>query len=374
MDITKLDKNFDTTFVAPEDIEWFSVRESPFSVHGVTYSESEGLYRRLPREIADATNEGVAYLSKNTAGGRVRFVTDSPYVAIRVEEPFEQPFSHMTIAGKCGVSLFVNNMFSGTVMPSYEQIMKSDTLCGGNGKFVFDGIKYPYRTNAEPYSVEIFLPLYSAVNSIYIGLKKGSEIRKASTYKHKKPVLFYGSSITQGGCASKPGDDYVNRLCRMLDTEILNLGFSGSAKAESVIGEYIAKQDVSVFVLDYDHNAPDAEHLKKTHFALHETVRKANPDTPIVMMTMPTIEEYEERAWNKPRREEILKSFERAKDSGDKNVYLVDCYGCFGALQNGECGTVDDCHPDSLGFLRMAERVYPVLDKLLNGTNGGARC
>ena len=366
MDIKNLDKNFDTTFVAPEDIEWFSVREVPFSVHGVVYAEDEGLYRRLPKEIADATNEGVAHLSKNTAGGRVRFSTNSPYVAVRVEEPFEIPFSHMTIAGKNGVSVFANGQFAGTIMPSYEQIVNGDPARGGNGTIVFDGIKYPYRKTEKIYQTEIFMPLYSAVNNVYVGLKKGSILGAPNAYKHTKPVLFYGSSITQGGCASKAGDDYVNRLCRMLDTEILNLGFSGSARAEEVMAEYIARQDVSVFVLDYDHNAPNAEHLAKTHFALYETVRKVNPTTPIVMMTMPTIEGYEEREWYQPRREEILKSFAKAQALGDKNVYLVDCYGCFGALEIGECGTVDDCHPNSLGFLRMAERVFPVLNDLLN--------
>lgn len=367
MDIQKLDKNFDTTFQCPEDVEWFSVLNYPFSLHGVTYSEEEGLYRRLPKSIADATNEKVAYLSKNTAGGRVRFCTNSPYIAVHVEEPFEPPLPHMTIAGKKGVSLFVNDKFTGIIMPLYDQIVSGDTARGGAGKIVFDGIKYPYEANGETYQVEIFLPLYSAVHNIFVGLKKGCALQEIKAYKHSVPVLFYGSSITQGGCAGKPGDDYVNRLCRMLDTDIINLGFSGGAKAEQVISDYIANQNPSVFVLDYDHNAPDAEYLAKTHFALYETVRKKHPTTPIILMTMPTIEGYEERPWNKPRREEILKSFARAKELGDKNVYLVDCYGCLGALEKGECGTVDDCHPDSLGFLRMAERVYPILNKLLNG-------
>lgn len=362
MDIKTIDKNFDTTFVAPEDIEWFSIEEFPFSIHGVSYSKEEGLYRRLPKSIAEATNDGVAHLSKNTAGGRVRFATNSSYIAVRVEEPFENPFSHMTVAGKCGVSLFTDKKFAGTIIPSYEEITNVN-----NGKIVFDGIKYPYEMAENIYQVEIFMPLYSAVNSMYIGLKRGSILQAPKIYKHTKPILFYGSSITQGGCASKPADDYVNRLCRMLDTEILNLGFSGSALAEQVMADYLASQNPSVFVLDYDHNAPNAEHLQKTHFALYETVRQAKPSTPIVMMTMPTIEGYEVKPWYKSRREEILKSFAKAKERGDENVYLIDCYGCFGVLECGECGTVDDTHPDSLGFLRMAERVYPLLNKLLNG-------
>lgn len=367
MDIKVIDKNFNTSFTPPDDIEWFSVQEVPFSVHGIYYAEEEGLYRRLPKEIADATNKGVAYLSKNTAGGRVRFITDSPYIAVRLKEPFAPPVSHMTIAGVYGVSVFADKKFVGTIMPSYEQIVNADSARGGNGEITFDGIKYPWRTNEGAYQVEMFLPLYSAINSIYVGLKKGCILQPPKAYTHPTPVLFYGSSITQGGCASKPADDYVNRLSRMLDTEILNLGFSGSARAEKVMADYIASQKPSVFVLDYDYNAPNAEHLEKTHFALYETVRKANPMTPIIMMTAPTIYGYQQRDWYQPRREEILKSFAKAKEMGDENVYLIDCYGCFGVFVNGECGTVDDCHPDSLGFFRMAERVYPLMNKLLNG-------
>ena len=218
--------------------------------------------------------------------------------------------------------------------------------------------------------MELFLPLYSAVNSIYVGLEKDCILQSPSEYKHSQPVLFYGSSITQGACASKPGDDYINRLSRMLNTDFINLGFSGSATAEQVIADYISKQNASVFVLDYDYNAPDAEYLEKTHFRLYETVRKANPTTPIIMMTMPTIEgrekRYEDKPWFKPRRETILKNVSKIEKLQDKNFYFIDCYGCFGALENGECGTIDDSHPDSLGFLRMAERVYPVLNRLLN--------
>ena len=89
MDIQNIDKNFNLTFEVPDDVEWFSVRENPFHTYGVFYSEEEGLYRRLPKDIADATNEGVAWLSKHSAGGRVRFETDSPYIVLHAKECFE---------------------------------------------------------------------------------------------------------------------------------------------------------------------------------------------------------------------------------------------------------------------------------------------
>ena len=367
MDIKKIDKNFNLAFEVPDDVEWFSVRENPFQTYGIFYSAEEGLYRRLPKDIADATNEGVAWLSTHTAGGRIRFETDSPYIVLHAKERFETPFSHMTICGRYGFSLFTKNQFSGSFMPSYEDFVMADARFGGNEEVTVGGVKYPFGMDGLPYQATLFLPLYIPVKEVYIGLKKGSILREPKPYKHNTPILFYGSSITQGGCASKPGDDYVNRLSRLLDTDFINLGFSGSAKAEPVMAEYLAGQNPSIFVLDYDHNAPTAEHLRQTHYPLYERVRKAHPETPIIFTTMPTIETYENRPWFKERRKEILESFERMKAAGDKNVYLVDFYGCFGSLENGECGTVDDCHPDSLGFLRMTERMLPLLDKLLNG-------
>lgn len=365
MDIRKIDKNFDTTFVAPEDIEWFSVRELPFSIHGIFYSEEEGLFRRMPKEVADATSASVSHLSKHTAGGRVRFSTNSPYVAIHVEEPFEEPFAHMTMAGRYGFSIFANNTFVGSIMPSYRQITSADPSLGGNSTIAFGGVKNPYVAKDGVYQAEIFLPLYSKISKLYIGLQKECILDAPRDYKHKKPVVFYGSSITQGGCASKPGDDYISRLSRILDTDFVNLGFAGGAKGEQVIADYIAAQEASVFVLDYDHNAAEIKLLRETHFNLYETVRKANPTTPIIMMTMPTIDEYQTRDVYWRRREVIFKTIERAKELGDENVYLIDCYGCFGKLVGGECGTVDNCHPDSLGFLRMAEALLPTLKKAL---------
>ena len=365
MDIRKLDKNFDTTFVAPEDIEWFSVLEAPFSVRGVFYSEDEKLFRRMPEEAAEAVSEGVGHLSKHTAGGRVRFATDSPYIAIRAEEPFENPFAHMTMAGRYGFAIYANQTFAGTVMPSYKQLITADPSLGGNGIITFDGMKKPYVAKEGIYETEIFLPLYSKLQMMYIGLQKGCTIKAPKEYKHEKPIVFYGSSITQGGCASKPGDDYIGRLCRILDTDVINLGFAGNAKGEKAIADYVAAQDASVYVLDYDHNASQLQHLRDTHFALYETVRKAHPTSPIIMMTMPTINEYQTRDGHKKRRDIIFETIERAKELGDENIYIIDCYGCFGELVRGECGTVDNSHPDSLGFLRMAEALLPTLKKVL---------
>ena len=366
MSITKIDKNFDTSFECPKDVKWHSILDNRFSIYGVSYSEEEKIFRRFPKTFAGTISESVEALAKHTSGGRVRFKTNSSYIVLYVEEPFEEPFPHMAISGKNGVSIYINGKFTNIIAPSYHQITNADPNFGGNGKIVFDGIVHPSELDGREYQVEIYLPLYSGVRNIFIGLDGSSSILPPKPYKHEKPVIFYGSSITQGGCASKPGDDYPGRLSRMIDVNYVNYGLSGNAKAEPEMADFIAKQSASIFVLDYDHNAPDSEYLKTTHFALYKTVRDINPETPIIIMTMPAFDENKQKPINKARRDVIFKTLEKAKKLGDKNIYLIDCYGCFGSLSNGECGTVDGCHPDSLGFLRMSEKIYPVLNCLLN--------
>jgi hypothetical protein len=282
-----------------------------------------------------------------------------------MKEPYTPPFSHMTIVGKYGISLFANDRFFGTVMPSFSQLVKADPAYGGTGTIIYDGMKQVGSFGTEVYEATVMLPLYSELSEMLIGLKKGCVLRAPKEYTYKKPVLFYGSSITQGGCSTKPGDDYINRVARKLDTDYINLGFSGSARAEQVMADYIASIDASVYVLDYDHNAPSIEHLANTHYPLYETVRRAHPTAPIIVMTMPTLEGYEKLKWYGERHKIIIDSYEKGRAAGDENLYFVDCFGCFGEMYGGECGTMDITHPDSLGFLRMAERVYPVLKEIL---------
>ena len=118
MNIAEIDKNFKFGQVG-DDVEWFDILEAPFSVHGVYYEPSEQMYRRLPKEVADATNEGVTYLSKNTAGGRVRFQTDSPYIAVRAVEYFTWFMAHMPVQGQCGFAVYENGDYLRTIAPDY---------------------------------------------------------------------------------------------------------------------------------------------------------------------------------------------------------------------------------------------------------------
>ena len=143
MDIKTIDKNFDTSFEAPEDLEWHSVFEEPFTIYGVSYDAEQELFVRMPKEIAESVSTGVAYLYKCTAGGRARFVTDSPYIALRGETKFDYPFGHMNILGKNGFAIYGGKVFWGSVAPGYNEFKKADPSLGGDGNTCFDGLKKP---------------------------------------------------------------------------------------------------------------------------------------------------------------------------------------------------------------------------------------
>ena len=354
MDITQVDKNFEIKPINEPDVEWFEIPQAPFALHGVSYDENDGWFRRMPQEIAESVSKGVAWGARCSAGGRVRFMTNSPYVAIKFVERAMPAMWNMPWIGSCGFSIYSGGEFSGVIAcrPSGFTVV--------DDKYAFEGIHYLPTLCLE--EITIHMPLYNYVYKMYIGLKKGSVVQEPKPYAYEKPVVFYGSSITQGGCASHPGNDYQSFLSRKLNFDFINLGFSGNARGEEPMRDYLASLDMSVFVLDYDYNAPNVEHLENTHYATYEAVRKAQPKTPIIMLSKPDFEF--KKSESVERRRVIYQTFKQAKKQGDKLVWFIDGETLFGKHERSAC-TVDGAHPNDLGFYRMAKTIAPILKKAL---------
>lgn len=355
-DIAKIDKNFQVmTRVERENIQYYDIEEEPFRIYGV--KKENGKFRRMPEKIAESVNQGVLGLHTNTAGGRVRFVTDSNYVAIHAEMDGIPPFPHMPLSGCAGFDLYVKDAgiekYQRSFIPPYGVTDGYESV-----------IDFPDK---QERLITINFPLYSNVNKLYIGLEGNASLKQAPPYTFETPVVYYGSSITQGGCASRPGNCYQNILTRRFDCDHINLGFSGSARGEVEMAEWIKQLSMQVFVLDYDYNAPDPEHLKATHERMFTIIRNANPRLPIIIMSRPqfylTPEEQERLAI-------IRATYEHALAAGDKNVYFIDGPSLMELIQDN--GTVDNCHPTDSGFASMAAAVGKVLEKILRGdTNRG---
>ena len=361
MKIQQFDKNFAVKQVEEPDLVWYDVREEPFSVHGVEFDADAGRFLRIPEREVRPFSDAIKYLNTNTAGGRVRFRTDSPYIAIcAVSDPFD-PMPHMPITGQAGFDLYFpiggKESYFKTFVPPTSW---TDGYSAGTVTF---GIETDYTIN---------FPLYHGVKELYVGLKKGAELKAAAPYRHTVPVVFYGSSITQGGCASRPGNSYQGFLSRRLSTDFINLGFSGNALGEPEMAEYIAGLETSVFVMDYDSNAPTVGHLQKTHYPFYKMIRERRPDLPIILVTHcdapygDLIKNSGPEGWGtfEERYNVIRETYDRAKKDGDGNVYFIDGKELFAGEDWSDC-TVDSCHPNDLGFYRFALRIEKTLEPLI---------
>lgn len=180
--------------------------------------------------------------------------------------------------------------------------------------------------------------------------------------------MFYGPSTLQGGCACRPGTYHCALLSRWLDMDYVNLGFSGSALGEPEMARYLASLDPAAYVLEYDGNAPDAEHLRRTHEPLFQTIRAAHPDTPILITghwAPPDTRPDELTGAQQAEREAVLReTYEHALAAGDRNVFFLASQEVFRDFGGADC-TVDGVHPNDLGFYLMAKAEAPFLRRML---------
>ena len=206
-------------------------------------------------------------------------------------------------------------------------------------------------------SFTINFPVHSVVERLEIGLAPDAVIAPPRPYRAILPVLFYGSSIVHGTAASRPGYIYPAQVSRALNIDFYDIGFSGQAKGEPVLARWMAGLPMSIFVCDYDHNAPDVQHLQSTHYPLYEIIREKNPDLPYIMITRPNywtcIKNQEDIL---QRRDVIMTSYLKARAAGDKNVYFIDGTSFFTAPHQYE-HTMDPIHPNDAGFTRMADSI-----------------
>lgn len=346
--IAQIDKNFALeTSISREGLKFYDTAKAPFRLHGV--SVENGVYRRMPEKVSGKISHGVDVLCRCGAGGRVRFVTDSPYVAIKVEGKAIGKSSQTAVAGSCGFDMYSEydgeNRYEGTFIPPL------DIEDGYESVRDFKSVRQRVVT--------INFPDYFEVYRLYIGLKEDSLLALAPKYKVEKPVVYYGSSVTQGGCASKPGSTYQSILSRWFDCDYINLGFSGAAKGEDAMTDYISSLEMSVFVLDYDYNAPTPEHLKNTHGKMYRKVREAHPDLPIVMMPRPKyyLDELEEEFASV-----VYETYHSAKEAGDENVWFISGKRLMELVKDN--GTVDGCHPTDSGFFSMACAIREVFEEI----------
>lgn len=362
--ITDFDKNFKSDVIKADDVVFYNCKEEPFEIRGLFEPKKSERFSRLPEYFANSAevNDGVRYLMYNTAGARVRFVTNSPFIAIVADVGYKPQMQHMPGTCEFGFDMYVatENDRTNTI---YKKTFVPNGLSEENHKF--EGF-YEFDDSVFR-EITINFPLYEGVNSLYIGLKENAQVKSPAPYTIDTPVVYYGSSITQGGCASRPGTVYTALCSRWLDSDHINLGFSGSDLGEKQIAEFIAEIPMSAFVYAYGANAPTLEHFENTYYPFYKIIRDKNPDLPFIFMSTPTsinIKNEKIRKSRTARRAVVMKTYLRAMDEGDENVYFIDGFTTLGNSES-EDATVDGGHPTDLGFYNMAKSVYPVLKGIL---------
>jgi GDSL-like Lipase/Acylhydrolase family/N-terminus of Esterase_SGNH_hydro-type len=336
------------------NIVWFDIRE--LGIEGQGWTDTKAPFDRFPAKAEKSVRPPVWGLSRHSTGLCVRFVTEATAINAQwtvTNKNLAMP--HMPATGVSGLDLYVKMpkgqwQWVANGRPTAEK--NTSQLAGG----IFAGEK----------EFLLYLPLYNGVSSVEIGLPKGATLKKADPYpaERAKPVVFYGTSITQGGCASRPGMVHTSILGRKFDRPMINLGFSGSGTLDLPIADLMAEIDAAAYVLDCIPNLSPALVAERTE-PFVAALRKAKPTTPIVLVedrtytNAPALPGTAKR--NTDGRAANKKAFDNLVAAGDKNLFYINGDKLMG--DDGE-GTVDGSHPTDLGFLRQAEAFAEVLGPL----------
>ena len=336
------------------EMTFYNVRQAPFSIHGLYNPLEAGPFLRIPEYVAKQCNVHIAEgLYLNTAGGRVRFCTDAEELTVRVKRaPFSQnvrvaPFLEF------GIDLYHDT-------PRGSQLVCARRLDPIDGKKDLWQCSFKLPAGEKPLTV--YFPCYGNVDEMEIGLPAGATLSAHAPYTYTKPILFYGSSITQGCAASRSGKAYSAILSRRFDMDFINLGFAGSCRGEEVLCEHMAELPIGAFVSDYDHNRSCAERLADNHYRVYEIIREKHPDIPYYMISRPDFY-YNEADFN--RRAVVMESYLRAWRGGDRNVYFIDGSAFFDHPDKLEY-TQDGTHPTDEGFARMSTLIGTVFANTLD--------
>ena len=333
-------------------LRWRDARE--LALEGKGWADTKDFYDRLSARAEKNVRLPVWNLSHDSAGMCVRFVTDATAISARWtlrKELLALP--HMPASGVSGVDLYVRDEAKWAWLGS-----------GRPDKFPTNERQLVKDLRQERREFILYFPLYNGVTEMQIGVAPDAHF-EAAPARTNKPMLFYGTSILQGGCASRPGMAYPAILGRRCDWPALNLGFSSNALSEPEIARLFAELDPAVYVLDPLPNM-GAESVRERSANFIQTLRKAHPQTPIVLVENV---EYPDGKFVEPRHKryseanaELKKIYERLVREGDRKLFYVPGEKLFGS--DGEA-TVDGTHPTDLGFLRMADAIEPILQRAL---------
>jgi len=308
---------------------WYEA--SLLGIEGKGWTDTESAYERLPRKAKDTVRKPVWGLGKNTAGLLVRFNTAADSLHVRWTLSSKNlAMPHMPAAGVSGIDLYFRD--------EKGRLMFSDN---GRPRSVSNEAAFQLPNSSE---YVLYLPLYNGIKQLQLGIAAGKTLAKISA--PKESVVFYGTSITQGGCASRPGMCGTSIAGREFGVNVINLGFSGNGRMEPEMAELLAELDPAAFVLDPLWNmTPKMVSERVKPFV--KILRRTRPETPIFLAEDSSIK-------NRPTEDGIIlrKIYKELIEAGDTNLYFIPNTGMLG--EDGDA-TVDGCHLTDLGMMRQAD-------------------
>ena len=341
-----------------QDMRWLHPADEHVRLQGLGWKNNTPLYRRLPPNTAGDLPLAVDYLATNAAGIQVQFKSTSTRIGIAVELAKAAGSVHMPATGQGGCDLYVKQ---GTDF-LYYHTSKYDPKSTTYNLLMFE--------DPEPCEREFLInfPLYEEVVSFHIGIDHDAQISRPSAFAIDKPIIIYGTSITQGGCASRPGMATSNILSRRLNAEFINLGFSGSGKGEPALAHYINDiTDPALIILDYEANTHGVG-ISKTLPAFVDIIRSQQPNTPLLIISAPPNTKAAHKAQVQRRKQAEIdwqQHFVQTRQAaGDQHLYFLD--GSSALTAQFQEATVDGTHPTDLGFALMADHWESILRQILN--------
>lgn len=354
-DVSKLDPAMGVNKKAKDNLEWHDITQ--WGVEGRILPDQKRLswFDRLPASAEGKVTPAVWSLSRDSAGMMVRFKTDAEAISVHYKLTKDRiGMPHMPATGVSGVDLYARDEKDGgkwkwvNVTKPAAQEVKAELI---------RGLAPGYREYAA------YLPLYNGVESVRIGVAKGSKFEGLAP--REKPVVFYGTSITHGACASRPGMVHTGILGRRLDRPVVNLGFSGNGRMDTAVGDFLIQVDAAAYVIDCLPNMQPAQVTERT-IPLVQQLRAAKPETPIILV--------EDRRytndWITPVKHQfhtdnhaaLKAAYDTLIQQGVKNLHYIPGDALYGTDTEG---ATDASHASDLGFMRQADIFEPVLRKAL---------
>lgn len=335
-------------------VTWYNVEDWGIEGRGWPSEDMQRFYARLPAKAEGVVRKPVWSLSQHSSGMLTRFEANTGIIQTRYTLTGGLAMAHMPATGVSGIDLYAEND-KGQVR--WVSVVKPNTTPVVNAT-IADSLDSGSRVYTA------YLPLYNGINSLEFGVPEGSTFKPVAPRKNP-PILFYGTSITHGACASRPGMPHPAILGRHLDMPTINLGFSGNGMMEPEVCALVAEVEAAVYVLDCLPNMPP-ELVEERAEPFIRQLREVRPDTPILMVEDRTYG----NAWIKESarkrhqgsRAAYVRAYDKLVGSGIKNLHYLEGANLLG--NDGE-GTTDGSHPNDLGFMRQADSMEPILRKIL---------